>query len=49
MKYVTVGNIPYFVMVGIVSYGARECGQEGVPGVYTKVANYLPWIADNIK
>ncbi|XP_030082002.1 serine protease grass-like, partial [Drosophila hydei] len=32
-----------FVQFGIVSYGARDCG-NGYPADYTDVASYLPWI-----
>ncbi|KAG5873545.1 hypothetical protein JTB14_007353 [Gonioctena quinquepunctata] len=33
---------------GIVSFGA-QCGSEGWPGIYTKVADYLPWIHNTVK
>lgn len=38
-----------WVLSGIVSLGLELCGTENVPGVYTRVDNYLDWITDNIK
>ena len=34
--------------VGITSFGTSRCG-VGDPGVYTKVAAYLPWIEKNLE
>lgn len=31
-------------ITGVVSLGVRGCGVEGLPGVYTNVHHYLPWI-----
>lgn len=39
---------PYYI-AGVVSYGSDPCGKENIPGVYTKVADYLEWIVDNIR
>ncbi|XP_013147134.1 PREDICTED: trypsin delta/gamma-like [Papilio polytes] len=36
-----------FVVVGIVSYGIKGCGLEGIPGVYTNVFRYMDWIKHN--
>lgn len=38
-----------YVQYGIVSYGLRSCGVEGVPGVYTRVAYYMDWILNSIR
>ncbi|KAL1772963.1 tissue-type plasminogen activator [Sigmodon hispidus] len=38
----------HMTLVGIISWGLG-CGQKDVPGVYTKVSNYLDWIQDNMK
>lgn len=34
--------------VGIVSYGTKVCG-IGLPGIYTRVSFYIPWIMENLK
>ncbi|XP_050093433.1 melanization protease 1-like [Anopheles aquasalis] len=38
-----------FVEYGIVSAGIQSCGQRSVPGIYTRVAPYMEWIAENIQ
>ena len=40
-------NYPWY-QSGIVSYGSDRCG-VGIPGVFTKVSNYLDWIARHLK
>ncbi len=39
----------FWKQIGIVSFGPRLCGTEGVPGVYTKIRSYLDWILDNVE
>lgn len=36
------------VQYGVVSYGLKQCGTQGYPGVYTKVAYYMDWILDTM-
>lgn len=38
-----------FVQFGIVSLGVDSCGQKSVPGIYCRVAEYMNWIAEQIK
>ncbi|KAK9873142.1 hypothetical protein WA026_021376 [Henosepilachna vigintioctopunctata] len=37
------------VQYGIVSYGPKACGTLGLPGIYTKLENYVEWILDNLE
>ena len=44
--FATESKISY--QIGLVSYGTNLCGR-GIPGVYTKVAAYLPWIESKME
>jgi len=37
------------VLYGIVSWGGKYCGNAAEPGVYSTVANVLPWIKNETK
>merc|ERR1712156_256420 len=37
---------PWF-LIGVVSFGSKKCG-SGVPGIYTRVEDFVPWIEENI-
>uniref|UniRef100_U5ERA5 CLIP domain-containing serine protease n=1 Tax=Corethrella appendiculata TaxID=1370023 RepID=U5ERA5_9DIPT len=39
---------PYWYLVGVVSFGSKYCGTENLPGVYTKVSEYMNWIESNL-
>jgi len=34
--------------IGLVSFGSTRCG-VGVPGVYTRIVHYLPWIESHLR
>ncbi|XP_015171119.1 PREDICTED: serine protease easter-like [Polistes dominula] len=44
-----LGRESRYVQYGIVSFGMRNCGTSGYPGVYTNVKYYMDWILDTIR
>ncbi|KAL9692306.1 hypothetical protein quinque_015970 [Culex quinquefasciatus] len=36
-------------LIGVVSFGAANCGTKGVPGVYTNVAMFVDWIQSKLE
>ncbi|KAJ8928425.1 hypothetical protein NQ314_019014 [Rhamnusium bicolor] len=46
-KSMRVNNVRRAYVIGIVSYGLRECGTA--PAVYVNVTHYVDWILENIK
>lgn len=43
------GNKVRYVQYGVVSYGLKQCGTEGTPGVYTRVSHYVEWILNTMR
>ncbi|CAH0715053.1 unnamed protein product, partial [Brenthis ino] len=39
----------YQEIVGVISFGFLQCGNDGQPSIYTRVYDYLEWIKDNTK
>lgn len=36
-------------ITGVVSIGPKNCGTQDMPGIYSRVTSFLPWIMDNLK
>mgnify|MGYP003343779468 CR=1 FL=1 len=50
LMYVNQTQIgPTYYITGIVSFGPSNCGLQDWPGVYTKVADYIPWIVSKLR
>lgn len=44
-----VRNKARMIQYGIVSYGLKQCGTVGYPGVYTSIGYYMDWILNTIR
>lgn len=40
---------PRYYIIGIVSFGSKQCGTKDKPAIYTRVAGYMRWILNNIR
>ncbi|XP_044755195.1 serine protease easter-like [Coccinella septempunctata] len=38
-----------YVQAGIVSFGPKNCGTFGLPGIYTRVQSYVDWILNQLQ
>ena len=38
-----------WTQIGVVSFGGNKCGTKNLPGVYTRVEAYLPWIESKLE
>ena len=36
-----------YALIGVVSWGYRDCGSSGHPGVYARVTEKMDWILAN--
>uniref|UniRef100_A0A182MQQ5 CLIP domain-containing serine protease n=1 Tax=Anopheles culicifacies TaxID=139723 RepID=A0A182MQQ5_9DIPT len=49
MRYGIDGSsTKYWYLIGVVSFGLEQCGTEGVPGVYTRMSEYMDWVLETM-
>lgn len=48
MNEAELGN-DKFTLLGLVSFGPKQCGLANFPGVYTRVSSYMEWILKNLE
>lgn len=48
MKPCSVNTMPRYFVIGVISFGLKNCATTKYPGVYTVVAEYMTWILDNV-
>jgi secreted trypsin-like serine protease len=49
MRDHVIDRLHFWYLVGVVSYGSRNCGTKDMPGVYTRVSEYIAWIESNLE
>ncbi|XP_063831407.1 CLIP domain-containing serine protease HP8-like [Ostrinia nubilalis] len=49
VKQVTENSTTNWFLMGVTSYGYKECGSEGRPGLYARITPYMDWIIHNIE
>jgi len=48
MKVETLDGPPRYYLLGVVSFGVKRCGATTMPGVYTRISDYMNWLMDNM-
>uniref|UniRef100_A0A182YKD5 CLIP domain-containing serine protease n=1 Tax=Anopheles stephensi TaxID=30069 RepID=A0A182YKD5_ANOST len=38
----------FWYLIGVVSFGLEQCGTDGVPGVYTRISEYMDWVLETM-
>lgn len=41
-------DVPRYFLIGIVSFGPRNCGTPNLPAVFTRVSSHIDWILYHI-
>jgi secreted trypsin-like serine protease len=49
MKALSSAKGPRYFLVGIVSFGSKNCGELATPALYTKTNHYMDWILNEIQ
>ncbi|XP_026832533.1 spaetzle-processing enzyme-like [Drosophila erecta] len=49
MVSISTGGRDVFYIAGITSYGTKQCGFQGWPGVYTRTGAFIDWIQQKLE
>jgi len=41
-------DVPRMYLLGVVSFGMKDCGKDKWPGVYTRTTHFMDWIMENL-